>query len=163
MIRFHFLTGDSNWQQYGGKWISNPQSNGEFTYYFVIELINWEDAVGAREAPAKYNVTLSVVSPTEAGRDNLKSAAECCGISLEDPPVITDEIKVELLHAYGAGVVPVWQENNNNYRRLLQTAKKVAREKEFFFGFAMDRPVNRIGTTGWDALRGDLMAGLNHT
>lgn len=156
MLRFHFLTGDSNWQQYGGKWISNPQSNGDFTYYFVIELVNWEDAVGKIEAPAKYNVSLSVVSPSEAGGDNLKSAAECCGLSLGDYPNMTDEMRVELLHSYGAGVVPVWQDNGNNYRRMMKAAKKAAVEKEFFFGFAMDRPVNQIGTSGWNALQGKL-------
>jgi hypothetical protein len=35
------------------------------------------------------------------------------------------------------------------------------REKDFFFGFAMDQAQNRIGSTGWDLIKGDLLAGLN--
>ena len=65
-MRFYFLTGDVNYTTYGGKWISTRQSNGDFDYYFVIELLNWREAVGDREAPPEtYNVSLSVVSPQE--------------------------------------------------------------------------------------------------
>ena len=66
-MRFSFLTGDVDFATYGGKWISTRQSNGEFDYYFVIELLNWRETVGQREAPPEtYNVSLSVVSPQEA-------------------------------------------------------------------------------------------------
>ena len=52
-MRFSFLTGDMNYTTYGGKWISTRQNNGEFDYYFVIELLNWPETVGQREAPRK--------------------------------------------------------------------------------------------------------------
>jgi len=29
-----------------------------------------------------------------------------------------------------------------------------------FFGFMMDKPINRIGSTGWDFIKGDINAGL---
>ena len=32
MVKFKFLTGDCNVSQYGGKFISNKQNNGEFDY-----------------------------------------------------------------------------------------------------------------------------------
>ena len=35
-------------------------------------------------------------------------------------------------------------------------ARCQARTSDCLLGFALDRPVNRIGTTGWESLRGDL-------
>jgi len=148
MVRFKFLTGDVNFTTYGGKWISNAQSNSEFTYYFVIELMNWKEAVGEREAPAEtYHISLDVVSPEQAGEENMRSA-------LQDYPdiKITPEIQVEALHQY-AGGVPVFSANGNNWKDLMKQAKKEAQVKEMFFGFAMDRVVNRIGETGWERLK----------
>lgn len=157
-VRFHWLTGDLT---YGGKWISNKQNNGKFDYYFVIELLNWKETVG-RDAPVDaYNVTLSVVSPDQA-KEHVKSALDCCGITekmLECATSQRDEVLVEALHDYGLSV-PVWGDNGNNAKQLLRQAREQAQSTESLFGFAMDRPVNRIGTTGWEALRGDLLAGL---
>jgi hypothetical protein len=162
MIRFHFLTGDTNFFDYGGKWISNKQSNGEFDYWFVIELINWQDSCG-RDAPKeKYNICLSVVSPQEAGEENIAKAMSDYGQDFLQ--TIKDEFKqefiVEALHSYGIAA-PIWNENGNNFKQLMKQIKAKARESEFLFGFAMDRPCNAIGSTGWDFLRGDIMAGLS--
>ena len=159
MIRFKFLTGDVDYTTYGGKWISNPQSNGEFTYFFVIELINWAEAIGDRDAEGKptYNLTLSVVSPEQAGEKNLESAYSCCGIDEEmlercKTQGNLAEVQVEALHAY-AGGVHVWSEDGNNWRKLFKEARKQAMLGGMMFGFVMDRPVNRIGETGWEALK----------
>ena len=74
-MRFSFLTGDMDFTTYGGKWISTRQSNGEFDYYFVIELLNWRETVGEREAPPEtYNVSLSVVSPARGARQDRRGA-----------------------------------------------------------------------------------------
>lgn len=161
MVRFSWLTGDVNWETYGGKWISNRQNNGEFDYWFVIEFINWIDAVGEREAPAKYNVTLSVVSPQKAGVDNLRRAMESCGVDecfLSRIPEgkARQEVIVELLHSYGVSV-PVWSEDGDNRKSLVRQARRESQVASGLFGFVMDRPVNRIGATGWEALRGDMM------
>jgi len=63
MIRFTWLTGDMNWADYGGKWISQKLNNGDFDYFLVLEVWNWFESVGAKEA--KYNVSLSIVSPSQ--------------------------------------------------------------------------------------------------
>ena len=158
MARFTFLIGDVDWQTYGGKWISEKLNNGEFDYWLVMELINWHEAVGEDEAPAMYHVALSVISPQEA-EPELQRAAESWGIAVEE--LDTDEKKIECLHSYGV-YVPIWQQDGNNYRKLMTACRKFARqEASILFGFIMDRPVNQIGTTGWEALRGDLLAGLN--
>ena len=169
MIRFHFLTGDVNYLDYGGKWISNVQNNGSkedggFDYYFVIELINWVNSVGEREAAEikgkpKYNVCLSVVSPHEAGEENIQAAYSCCGIEEEMLESIKKqgkralaEAQVEVLHSYSGGV-SVWQSNGSNWKALMREARQQAQVNGLMFGFAMDRPVNRIGETGWEALK----------
>ena len=64
-MRFSFLSGDMNFTRYGGKWISTRRNNGEFDYYFVIELLNWRETVGRERAAETYNVSVSIVSPDE--------------------------------------------------------------------------------------------------
>jgi hypothetical protein len=158
--RFKLLSGDQNWSRYGGKWISQRFNNGEFDFWFVLELINLYDACGEREAKemgGQYAVECSVVSPSEAANE-LPKAASSWGIELDD--IKTDEQRVELLHSYGTKAL-VCSIIGNNYSQLMQQAKRKAMESEFLFGFAMDQPQNAIGTTGWDMLRGDLLAPLN--
>ena len=120
-MRFSFLTGDVDFTTYGGKWISTRQSNGEFDYFFVIELLNWRETVGEREAPPEtYNVSLSVVSPQEA-QDKIGAALDCCGITEEMLQTATengyrDSALVEALHGYGVHT-PVWSKDGNNCAR----------------------------------------------
>ena len=63
-MRFKFLTGDVNFLDFGAKWISSKRNNGDFDYWLVIELINWAEAVGEKEAPARYNLSHCVVAPS---------------------------------------------------------------------------------------------------
>lgn len=149
MVKFKFLTGDVDCAAtYGGKWMSNPQSNGEFTYYFVVELINWVESVGERDAPKeKYNLSLSVVSPEQAGEENMRKAYNDCDMLIDTP-----EMQVEALHAY-AGGVPIWNSNGNNWQKLMKQARKEALVASMLIGFYLDRPVNRMGETGWEALK----------
>ena len=158
MVKFKFLCGDSSPEIYGGKFISNKQNNGEFDYYFVIELMNWKEAVGEREAPAEtYNVCLSVVSPDVVGEKNLEAAYSCFGITDEMLDAAKKngylaDVQVEALHSY-AGGVPIWQSNGNNWRKMMKEAKKEANVGEMMFGFYLDRKVNALGETGWERLR----------
>jgi len=48
------------------------------------------------------------------------------------------------------------------YDKALAEAKHEAEvQAGMIFGFAMDRPQNAIGSTGWDLIKGDTLAGLN--
>jgi hypothetical protein len=164
-VRFHWLTGDVNFLSYGGKWISNKQSNGEFDYWFVLEIINWEDAVGEREAKERghrYIVELRVVAPSEVPEEHRKAAVKSCwndtySLNLD---AISSENMVEILDTYGISA-PVFSIEGNNARKLLRRAREEANVMEAFsFGFVMDRPCNAIGSTGWDFIKGDILAGL---
>jgi hypothetical protein len=160
-MRFKFLTGDVNWLQYGGSWVSQRLNNGEFDYWIVIRLINWEDACGANAPKETYNVELLSVSPSEAGEENLASAFSCCGLdgpeqaSLRENPLV----QVECLVSYGV-YANLWQANGNNAHKLLKEARHQAICAAGLYGFYMDRTQNRIGSTGWEFQRGDLQSAM---
>lgn len=160
--RFSFLTGDVNWMDYGGKWVSQRMNNGEFDFWLVLELVNMDDACGRHnEGQPKYHASLCAVSPEQAAGE-LDRAFACCGLNEgehKDNPLVA----VECLHSYGVHAV-LWQDSGNNAHRLMRQAKHEAMITcGFMFGFAMDRAQNKIGTTGWEAIRGDLTAGLART
>jgi hypothetical protein len=139
------------------KWLSNKLNNGEFDYWLVVELLDMEEHVGEREARemgGKYHISISVVSPSEAGNKNLNAAAESWGAEVKVKDM-TAETKVEMLSDYGVKAT-VWQKAGSNAKKLLKAARDEAVKVEGLFGFYMDRPLNRIGNTGWDFIRGDI-------
>ncbi len=154
-MRLKFLTGDVNWKKYGGQFVTKKLSNGEFDYWLVADFMNFHDATGAYDND-KYVVIISVVSPQEAGKENIKEAKESYG--LEDEK-IGDLFLVEILHSYGIKS-NVWQCTGNNADKLMKKARKELSNINMLFGFYMDRPQNMLGSTGWDFIKGDITAGL---
>jgi len=153
---FKWLTGDVNWQDYGGKWISNKLNNGEYDYWFVIDFVNLLDACGERgveEMGGKYMVTLHSVSPSLAGEENLMKAIECCGFNDSE---LSDEMKVEALISYGVSSM-LWSEYGNFAKKLIAMAKKEAKTMgEVEYNLNMKSFANALGHTREDFLRGDL-------
>jgi hypothetical protein len=161
-MKFKTLCGDINWRDYGTKLVSPRLNNGEFDYWIVLEFINMDEACGRdNEGQDKYHISLSAVSPAQAGSGKLKSAFDCCGICDEETQAIP-LVQVEALSAYGVSAL-LWQASGNNAYRLMRDAKRQAQLCEGLFGFFMDGAKNRIGTTGWEALRGDLDSALVRT
>lgn len=162
-LKFSFLTGDINWQAYGGSWVSKKLNNGEFDYWLVIRLINWEDATGEKPEGNTYNVELLSVSPSEAGPENLKRAFEYCGMEQKSPEMLSNPlVQVEALVSYGV-CAHLWQSDGNNCHALLKEARNQALIASGLYGFFMDRQQNAIGDTGWDFQRGEIgkAIGLN--
>lgn len=157
-IRFKFLTGDVNWQEYGGSFISAKYNNGDWDYWLVMEVLNLD------ETDAKYNVSVMVVSPEAAGNTNLSKALAQYGFEEQDaevPEYFNSDIgKVEALATYGIKA-QVWNENGNNLAKLMLKAKRDLVTINGLFGFFMDSPQNGIGSTGWDLVAGNVMAGLD--
>lgn len=154
-MRFKFLTGDVNWNEYGGKFVSKKLNNGEFDYWLVLSVVNMHEATGNYQQD-RYNVTIEAVSPQQAGKDNLDEAFGSCGFSDEDLERLENNplAQVEALSDYGIFAV-LWQKSGNNIDKLMREARKQARIcVSFTFGFWMDRPGNRIGQTGWDLIQG---------
>jgi hypothetical protein len=159
-MRFKFLTGDMNWQKYGGKFVSRKLNNGEFDYYLVMDVLNWEDVDSdAVKTHGHYCVSLYSVSPSEAGADGLKSAYDSCGWDGTEDFLKLPLAQVEALVSYGT-YTQVWSVSGNNLSKLMRECRKQADLVNGLYGFYMDRPVNRIGTSGWDAQRGNILGGL---
>lgn len=167
MVRFSWLSGDVNWQDYGGKWVSNRQNNGQFDYWFVIELINWENSCG-RDADSlpTYNVSLSAVSFADCPAADISRALDSWGITSEQMGQVTDSdtaamMRVECLHSYGIHC-PMSEASGNNYRQLIQQAKTEARNAAANdLAAALARPVNKIGSTGAEFMVGDVMSAIH--
>ena len=158
MLRFQTLSGDTNLQEYGGKLVSKKVNHGDFDFWIVIEILNWIEAVGEREAPATYHVEVSIVAPSQISPTDLQSALDCYGI---DESNLSELTLVEIIHSYGIKAI-LWQGDSNNFHKLMKEARKEAwwRGDGILFGFTMDAPQNAIGTTGWDMIRGDLLSPL---
>jgi hypothetical protein len=153
-LNFKFLTGDMNWQEYGGKFVSKKLNNGEFDYWLVMDVINWHEHEPCYEYT--YNVSVQAISP-ELNTDLVAQLIEDYGYQLlaEDEPLLP----VEMLASYGCSAT-LWNENGNNLRELMKQAREEAAKIEFLFGLYMDKAQNAVGSTGWDVIQGDLLAGL---
>jgi hypothetical protein len=155
-VKFKFLTGDLNWLQYGAKWVSQKLNNGDFDYFLVIDFRNMDEDMGRHNrGHPKYWAGLSAVSPQQAGEKNIQAAFDCRGITKVKMFDVSELNQVDCLHDY-SGFVGLWNGKCNNARALLRQARREAQVCEGLFGFYMDRPVNQIGTTGWEAIKGDL-------
>jgi hypothetical protein len=162
-MKWSILSGDVNWETYGGKLVAGPFDNGDFQYWFVMEVIEWEECLGEMELPdvgGTHNVCLSVVAPSECPADEWQGIIDSYGwegMEIDSPLTLVD-----MLHDCGIRAV-IW-DSNGNLKDLLREGKQAARVSECFtFGIDMDHPQNAIGATGWDLLRGDPMAGLHST
>lgn len=159
-MRWSFLSGDSDFGICGGKLVAGPFDNGDFAYWLVLDILNWEESVGEQEAAnidGTHHVILQVVAPSECPADELQGVIDSCGwegMELDSPLSL-----VELLCDYGI-FATVWGKSGS-LRDLLREGKEQARiTKCFTFGYMMDKAQNAIGSTGWDFLRGDLLAGI---
>lgn len=154
--------GDVNWLDYGGRWIKKIDD----TRFHVIELINWEEAVGEREAAeigARYNVSLSEVDLANA---DLDSATDSWGMeegyweSID--PGMLGYVLADCVDGYGQKA-PISNDNGNNAHKLIREAKAESRRlvaDPDFYDSMMERPVNRLGSTAREYQRGDLDSGL---
>ncbi len=145
-LKFKWLTGDMDWIDHGGTWISKRLNNGDWDYWLTISICNIE-CCGSDD---KYLVDLQAVS-IEAAKDKLEEAIEsCCYGDIE----IDEMLKIEALVSYGV-TATLWSETGNNAYKLLKEARIQATGASSMFGFYMDGPKNALGHTGWDFISGD--------
>jgi hypothetical protein len=146
---FHFLTGDMNWLDYGGKWYRKVAD----TRYHVIDLTNMWEATGDKSAP-QYNVSLFEVDITSP---LLKMAMSGYDEDLQD----NELVKVDALATYGAGA-PLWTSYGGNSKKLLAEARSESRSLDDpdKYEAAMSRPVNAIGSTAREYAAGDFQSAI---
>jgi len=127
-MRFRFLTGDVNWQDYGGKFVSKKLNDGVADYWLVIRFENMHELTGDEGHP-KYWASLCIISPDELGPEMLARAMHFSGLEDRDPATLTDLMKADLLHGYGA-YDDACQFTGNNCQRVLKEARDEARYYE---------------------------------
>lgn len=157
-MELEFLTGDVNWEEYGGKFVSEKFNNGSFDYWIVVDFTNLEDAMGY-EAEDKYLISVDVVSfnlKTKEGKKAMSEASGSYGYSEEDTKNITDLMRVEALHGYGTSA-RMWSDQGSDIKELFKEAKEECEKVNMLFGFYMDRQQNALGATGWDFIKGKII------
>lgn len=129
-------------------YIGRKDNNGEFDWYPVIRLQE------KTEGQPGYWIDLLVVSPDETPDEEKRRAFECC--SLEHKAEHSEDETLYALITYGI-YARVWGSEGTNKQQLMKEARRELSLLRMLFGFYMDRPVNRIGASGWDAIRGDII------
>jgi hypothetical protein len=127
-------------------------NNGNFNYKWVIDVTDMDNATGDT-SQGKWMATLSAVkTPKYLTKEQLADVANTCGIPQAD---------VTCFDIASVGICAnINTMMGNNKSRILSTLKKEADIANLLFGFYMDRPLNAIGSTGWDFINGDFLAGL---
>ena len=148
MTRFQQLTED--------KLVSQKFKNGDFDYWLVIETIDFIEATGTLADGNKYGIAIHAVSPQAAGEEKVQASFDCCGVEDNDIKQ-KDLVQVECLQTYGVSA-QIWNDAGNNLGKLISKAKKEAQIIPNLFGFYLDRVLNRIGSTGWDFIKGNLFS-----
>ena len=159
------------YEVYEGHYMSDRQHNGDWTYYWHLDVTDMESACGDVSG-GRWLVSLNAVSVGAAGNAELANALSSAGL-IEDGELFYtamrrlkkswgkefDRIIHFELSQYGVHAC-LFHKLGNNCGKLMQEAKKQAVTISGLFGFYMDRQQNMIGSTGWDFIKGDTMAGL---
>ncbi len=117
--KYHWLTGDVNWKDYGGKWY---RYDG-YSCYTIIELINMDDACGD-VSDGKYLVIVSDISLSDVSLSTVQSAYRSCGIAATEETMKDQLFLLEVLHGYGA-CDNIANKYGNNYLKLMKWAKSI--------------------------------------
>lgn len=128
--------------------------------FHLIVWFDWHEH--ENEPPLHYNVALVEVDLREAGDEAFKQVRSYVGEGVElerDNPWTADAFK-----SYGLAA-PLLDNSGNNLHRLLAAAKRESKRLDDpeVLEEAMSRPVNRIGSTAREFMRGGINRGLLRT
>ena len=120
-------------------------------------------------------VNLTAVCPSVVEAGEMRAAADSMGMDInEDAEIDTPEVAL-MLAEYGIGApIGTWEIDSPDGRigwearpvlrkdceAVMREVRQVIAAQRIFIGFELDQPVNLLGTTGWDAMRGDMIAGV---
>ena len=165
------LSGDVNWEDYGGQWGRQDLNNPD--HFYVIKHDNLVDAMGEREVEESgldtHISTVYLVDLAATSAEQVQSAMDCCGLDFDDwmTPPSDDDRKwaiVDCLVSYGAAA-PMG-EHSHPYRADVARAAARREVEEYLADSdkresALDRPVNRIGSTAREYAAGDMDSAMD--
>ena len=158
-MKFQFLTGDINWQEHGGTWVSDKQNPAEDLVYWII--IQFGTMPNERwDAKTEYYAQVSAICPAMIPQEEIEGAKRSWGMDDDEFDEFVEKrgemAIVDLMCDYGCSAL-IWQGTGPNWQKLFKQAKEEASlHGGMFFGFAMDKPKNAFGATGWDFLAGNV-------
>lgn len=160
-VRFKFLTGDVNWREYGGKFISqklhHKDEDGEFDYVIVKEFIPWEGKQYDDCEPYAQGVVYMVAPDLVPGETKL-SAIRFSGFEGYDETKFDFEMWVDIIQSYGtAGPVGSFEGTPQQVlREMNKRAQDVVDNTLHYIG----QEANKIGATVLDFMKGDTIPWL---
>lgn len=128
--------------------------------YHFIEYTDMWDACGQEDGLAQHAVDLNEVDLTYVTQKDKEAAARSCGMDLSE---LTEEALAEVLHAYGTRISLAPSTGGSNRRKLIREAKRLSNElleDADAYDAAVNRTVNRIGSTALEAARGDFSSAI---
>lgn len=153
--RWHYQ-GDVNMLDYGG---TLYRQVGKHSFQFIV-LTNMDDACGRdNEGRETYVVELRMVDLEQLSPKNIEDAMRSCGY---DGAPNTPDVLAFMCQEYGCHA-PLEEWSGNNAHKLLREARKSANEFRFnesALAEAMERPVNKIGSTAAEFMRGDIHSAM---
>jgi hypothetical protein len=153
------LSGDVNWEEYGGTWISKKLNNGDWDYWLVVSFTNLEEVTGedlSSYKENKYMAEVHAVSPEAVGEEKVKKVMRD-EFPEHDVGSLRDEEIVCALYEYGI-TAPLWRGYGRSATRLMKEARDKIPMLITLFGFYMDTPKNMMGSTGWDFISGRILS-----
>lgn len=108
--------------------------------------------------PHEYHCEIMAVNPSMSVKAR-REAAESYGMEPDEFEAGSREVQAEIMLDCGFCAV-LWQESGDHKIGLLKQAAKQLPEINLLCGFKLDAPQNAIGTSGWDFMRGGILAGL---
>jgi len=124
-----------------------------------IEVIDMDAVCGRdNEGQPKYAAELAIVDLDELSPADISSAMQSCG--WEGMPM-SDDALAEVCRSYGLKA-PVSGASGNNWRKLQREMRSEAHAllDDSALADAMEQPVNRLGSTAAEYMRGDLRSAM---
>jgi len=160
MKNWQELSGDVNWEDYGAAWARRDPNSARVWY--VIKHENLIDCMGERDVKESgldpHLTTVYRVDLDETSDESIKSALQCCGLDLDDVDREHHDLAlVECLVSYGAAA-PMGEHGSKYATRARAAARRAAEEliaDSDACEQALNRPVNKLGSTAAEYARGD--------
>lgn len=107
----------------------------------------------------KYHASIVACGPGWPNDENLKSHLDTIGMTVDEFRGYPVRNQCQILIETGLSAT-LWQDGSSNMRKLLDAARKQLQELRLMIGFRLDDNQNAIGSSGWDFMRGDILAGV---
>lgn len=126
------------------EWLSKEAIKGpEFDFYLGLRLTDMTNMMEDGLACKRWWAELAIIVP---------ALADLTGVD-EDYIVEDPFWRAGYEFEYGSAA-PVWNGQFDNEIEALYAGVQYAQAAPIMFGFWLDRPVNMLGATGWQAIRG---------